>query len=81
MIDRVFVLFVRVLRGLEAARDVETQIDVVRAAAARELPERRAERVREIQLQRVAARALFNRDAPLRRGSGRSRAGAACTRR
>src|SRR5256885_16405092 len=39
---------------------------VVRIAAARELTEGRAEAVREIQLQGVATRALFDGDAPFR---------------
>src|SRR6185312_17139481 len=52
-------------RGLEAARDVESEVDVVRVAAARELTQSRAEGVREIQLQGVATRALFNCNTPL----------------
>ena len=52
--------------GLEATSDVEPEIDVVRAASTRELTERRAEAVREIQLQGVSTRTLFYRDAPFR---------------
>src|SRR4051812_18413439 len=53
-------------RALEAARDVEPEIDVVRAAAAGELTQGCAETVGEIQLQGVATRTLFNGNAPLR---------------
>src|SRR4029079_2189268 len=51
--------------GLETTGNVETEIDVVRASSTRELPERRAERIGEIQLQGMTAGALLDPDTPL----------------
>ena len=51
--------------ALKPPDQVEPQISVVCAAAARDLTEGGAERVREIQLERVAAGQLLDRDPPV----------------
>ena len=54
----------RVDSGLEPPHQIEPEIDIVRAAAARDLAERRPERVGEVQLHRVARRLFFDGESP-----------------